>query len=162
MGAAKILTNLDVFEVTVAFATEFYAKTFDIYAEIPEGTSLTISTVKVIDGLEYYESIWQGVPKPEAYSNNSFTSYGKQRILKKQMWTIDSCPSWVFTSVYKFEFSRPLGVQLVTISAIYARAYNGPVSGTFCLTYMRFIFSAFQIATDVSQVPFERRKRRKK
>ena len=141
VGAAKILTNLDVFEVTVGFATEFYAKTFDIYAEIPEGTSLTISTVKVIDGLEYYESIWQGVPKPEAYSNNSFTSYGKQRILKKQMWTIDSCPSWVFTSVYKFEFSRPLGVQLVTISAIYARAYNGPVSGTFCLTYEIHIFS---------------------
>jgi hypothetical protein len=139
VGAAKILTISDALEVTVSFANQFYAKTFDVYAEIPEGTSLTISAVKVIDGLESYQSIWQGVPKPETFSQNSFTSYGKQRILKKKMWTIDTCPSWVFTSRYKFEFSRPVGVQLVMLSAIYARAYNGPVSGAF-MNYEIHIF----------------------
>jgi hypothetical protein len=129
-AAKRILNTNDVLEVTVAFAIEFYAKTFDIYAEIPEGISLKISTVKIIDGMEYYNVIWQGVPKPVAYLNNTFISYGRKRILAKKMWTIDACPSWVYTSTYKFEFEKPIGVQLVTISAIYAYAYDRPVAGT--------------------------------
>jgi hypothetical protein len=123
------LQSSDVLEMTVAFEIEFYAKSFDIYAEIPEGISLTISTVKMIDGLEYYQRIWQGIPKPVAYSNNSFTFYGKQETAKKQLWNIDVCPSWVFTSSYKFEFDKPVGIQRVILSAIYAYAYDRPVAG---------------------------------
>lgn len=129
MAAKGILNMNDALEVTVAFAIEFYAKTFDIYAQIPEGISLTISAVKIIDGLEYYYKIWQGVPKPVAYVNNSFTNYGKTRILPKKMWTIDVCPSWVITSIYKFEFEKPVGLQFVSVSAIYAYAFDRPVKG---------------------------------
>jgi hypothetical protein len=129
-GAVEgILANTDVLEVTVAFEIAFYAKTFDIYAEIPEGISLLISTLKIVDGLEYFQIIWQGVPKPVAQVNSSFSIYGKQETLKKRLWTIDVCPSWALTSMFKFEFKKPVGVQFVSISAIYAYAYDRPVSG---------------------------------
>ncbi len=131
VAAESILTTIDVLEVTVAFATEFYAKTFDVYAEIPEGLSFKISAVKIVDGLERYQIIWQGIPKPVAYSNNSFLNYGKSRILAKKVWTIDVCPSWVSTSIYQFEFEKPIGIQLVSVSAVDAYAYNRPVAGTF-------------------------------
>jgi hypothetical protein len=140
VGLEGILHNSDVLEVTVAFATTFYAKTLDIYGEIPEGMLLTISTVSVIDGNVYYALIWQGVPKPVSHSNNFFVNYGKQQILKKKMWTIDVCPSLVRTSTYKFQFGKPVGVQGVTVSAIYAYAYDRPVSGGLHLiVFFRFI-----------------------
>jgi hypothetical protein len=130
LAIEKVLSGADNFEVTVEFEYRFYAKTFDIFAEIPEGISLSISASQIIDGMEIEDQIWQGYPKPVAHENSSFIYYGKQRVLKKKMWTIDVCPSWVFTSTYKFLFDKPIGVQLVSISAIYAYAYDHPVAGS--------------------------------
>ena len=129
VGVKDVLQSQAVMEVSVEFATKFFAKTFVIYGDIPEGMSLTISTIIFIDGNKNLAAIWQGVPKPVSHSYDFFDKYGKQQILKKKLWTIDVCPSWDLTSTYRFEFAKPVGVQSVTVSAIRAYAYDRPVAG---------------------------------